>query len=100
VLQLFSDAVTSNSEIHWEKILNPGGIAILGGFLFVLIGVLAQTWLSAHRTTKDTQLKQDMLDRGMSAEDIVKVINAGREVDNNSAEGIVKIMKAKKIYNS
>ncbi len=51
--------------------------AIAGVFLTMVTLVLALAWRSARRTGIAAKLKQDMLDRGMSAEEIRIVLEAG-----------------------
>jgi hypothetical protein len=46
----------------------------LGG----IIGSLAKNWRKARESEHLAALKQSMVEKGMSAEDIVRVINAGR----------------------
>ena len=45
-------------------------------FLFLAICVIAGHWLAHRRSELDASLKQDMLDRGMSADEIEKVLKA------------------------
>jgi hypothetical protein len=46
------------------------------GLLLVLACVFAGVWSSAKHKRLEAELKQDMLDRGMSAEEIEQVIEA------------------------
>ncbi len=52
-------------------------ISIVGGLLFVTFSVAGELWLRAHKATTTAKLKADMLDRGMSAEEIRTVLDAG-----------------------
>ena len=57
-----------------------GGIALLGGSVCGVVGIIAGVIHSrhnAHRAEVEAALKQDMLNRGMSAQDIVAVMQAG-----------------------
>jgi hypothetical protein len=54
-----------------------GGIAVIGGLLCGIIGIIAGTWQKVRRAEIAATLKQDMLNRGMSAEDICTVLEAG-----------------------
>ena len=42
-----------------------------------IVGVIAHYWHEVLKTRSNNQLKQSMLDRGMSAQEIDQVINAG-----------------------
>jgi hypothetical protein len=52
-------------------------ISIVGGILFVTFAVAADIWLKARKAGIAAKLKTDMLDRGMSAEEIRIVLDAG-----------------------
>ena len=55
--------------------------AVVGGFAFLLIsalaGIITDHLLKIRESNNATQLKQDMLDRGMSADEIKIVLDAG-----------------------
>jgi hypothetical protein len=56
---------------------------VVGASLVVLVssvtGILTNHLLKIRESDNSTQLKQDMLDRGMSAEEIKMVIEAGEK---------------------
>jgi len=53
------------------------GLAI-GGFLLVAaIAVIAKAWRLVRRSEIEADLKREMLARGMSADEIVRVLEAG-----------------------
>jgi hypothetical protein len=95
-----------------ELLGSPGGAAALGGVgVFVCIAVIAVgctvavQWRKARQAELETCLKRDMLQLGMSADDIVKVLEASatapeaalqREMLNKrSLRAIVKLLKAR-----
>ena len=47
------------------------------GALIALVAIIATHWRTHKRTEVEAALKQEMLARGMSAEDIERVIKAG-----------------------
>jgi hypothetical protein len=49
-----------------------------GGMLIGLVAVIGGVWIRIHKTNVAARLKQDMLERGMSAEEIKTVMDAGR----------------------
>jgi hypothetical protein len=55
-----------------------GLVAVVGGLLVVVLGILTRYWHKGRLTA----LKRDMLDRGMSADEIHAVITAtpGKDV--------------------
>ena len=58
-----------------------GLVAVVGGFVFVtfvsIVKVIGRTWRGIREAEIAAALKRDMLERGMSAEDIRSVIEAG-----------------------
>jgi hypothetical protein len=56
-------------------------VAIVGGLFFLTATVAADTWQRARKVELEIKLKQDMLDRGMSADEIRTVLNAGKNLN-------------------
>jgi hypothetical protein len=54
-----------------------GLVAVVGGLICGTVWVIAYYWYEMRRTETDAALKQEMLGRGMSAEDIQTVLEAG-----------------------
>jgi hypothetical protein len=57
-----------------------GGIALTGGLVCGVVGIIAGVFHgrhNAHRAEVEAALKQDMLNRGMSAQEIQAVMEAG-----------------------
>ena len=53
-------------------------IVVAGGWIIpVTVGVLVKTWHKARESEQLAVLKQSMIERGMSADEIERVINAG-----------------------
>lgn len=52
-------------------------VAIVGGMLFVLGSVWINNWRHIQVARHQTELKQQMLAKGMSADEIATVVNAG-----------------------
>ncbi len=44
-----------------------------------IVAIIATFWHKTVKDRSDNELKQSMLDKGMSAEDIERVMNAGSE---------------------
>ena len=53
-------------------------IAVTGSMLVMVTVVIAFVWRSVRKADIAAKLKQDMLDRGMSADEIRTVLDAGR----------------------
>ncbi len=54
-----------------------GFLSVGGGLLIGLVAVAGSMWLEVRKTETAASLKQDMLNRGMSAEEIQTVLDAG-----------------------
>jgi hypothetical protein len=61
----------------WELLNNP--LFLVFGFLTItgVVGTLSHAWRKVRQTEIEAQLKSDMVQRGMTAEDIQKVMAAG-----------------------
>jgi hypothetical protein len=53
-------------------------VSIIGGMLIGLLFIVAAIWSKVRSEDIAASLKRDMLDRGMSAEEIRTVLEAGR----------------------
>ena len=54
-----------------------GLVATVGGFLCGLSAIVMGSWLESRKAEIKAALKQDMLNRGMTADEIRTVIEAG-----------------------
>ncbi len=54
-----------------------GLVAVAGGLLCGITAIIAGTWQKVRRTEIVASLKQEMLNRGMSADEIRTVLEAG-----------------------
>ncbi len=54
-----------------------GLVAVGGAMVCGLVAIIMGIWLEHRRTEITARLKQEMLERGMSAEDIRTVLEAG-----------------------
>jgi len=61
------------AEIIW----NAGTITMAGAYAVAVVAVAGGLWYAVERTTSVNRLKQRMVERGMSAEDVERVMAAG-----------------------
>jgi hypothetical protein len=58
---------------------HPGAIitlfVVIGGFLTAIVAIIANSWSRARREEIRANLKRDMLDRGVAAEQVERLIN-------------------------
>jgi hypothetical protein len=70
--------------------LNPGEmiaiVSICGGLLITLLSVRLGTWHKVRSEEIAAEIKRDMLDRGMSADEIKTVLDAGPRKTWQSAD--------------
>ena len=53
-------------------------VALVGGLLIPLVAIIGGLMYKHHKLQVEAALKQRMIERGMSAEEIISVIRAGR----------------------
>ena len=64
------------AELDWSRVLQPEVLSILLGCSIVIIAILGYYLCSALKTKSENDLKQSMVERGMSAEEIERVLSA------------------------
>ena len=52
-------------------------VSVVGGLICGTVTIIAIYWYSCHKVDVEAKLKADMLDRGMSADEIKTVLEAG-----------------------
>jgi hypothetical protein len=66
----------SSFDSHQRLVLVTIGVVFITALVLILAGILAGTWKAIKEKQIEADLKRDMLDRGMTAEEIEKVIEA------------------------
>lgn len=61
-----------------ERLSGGELIALITAVAGLIFAVGLPIWLSYRKAELETRLKQEMLDCGMSADDIMKVLDAGK----------------------
>ena len=65
----------------WESIFRIPQLPIIMGCLIPISAILGYFWHSTQKNKQNNDLKQSMVERGMSAEEIERVISAGVQDD-------------------
>ncbi len=65
-----------------ESIFDVPQLAIIMGCLIPISAILGYFWHLTQKNKQNNDLKQSMVERGMSAEEIERVISAGAEDDS------------------
>jgi hypothetical protein len=71
--------IAAASDIDWQAIFNPGVMVFLIGGLIAIVAIVSTVWLKVVAERERAQLKADMIERGFSVDDIVRVVEAGNE---------------------
>ena len=67
----------------WEKIFSsPDTLVLVLAFSIPIIAVVGHYWHEIVKNRSNTELKRSMLERGMSAQEIEQVLNAGEKQPN------------------
>jgi hypothetical protein len=61
---------------YWELM---GFLALGGALVIPMIAIVGALWADVRKAELASALKHDMLDRGLSAEEIQAVLNAGKK---------------------
>ena len=54
-----------------------GFLSVGGGLFIALVAIVGNLWADVRKSELSAALKHDMLDRGLSADEIMTVLNAG-----------------------
>ena len=65
------------SEIVWNK----QTLAVCGAFAVPLAVIIGSAWYKMNKVRYENELKRSMIERGMSAEEIERVMAAGPKDD-------------------
>ena len=60
----------------WEMVFDMPQIAVIMGCLVPIVGIIASCWYKAQRARSENELKRSMVERGMSADEIERVMAA------------------------
>ena len=63
----------------WHVIFGMPQIAVIMGCLIPIVGIIASSWFKAQKMRSANELKRTLVDRGLSAADIERIMAAGHE---------------------
>jgi hypothetical protein len=64
------------AELNWDRLLHPSSLAVIATFLVPIVGVIAYYWARVQSTRSTNALKRTLAERGMSADEIERVVAA------------------------
>jgi hypothetical protein len=75
--------VLAHAPAEWNRLLQADVIVPLGGCVIGLAAVIGHYWLNGVRARENAELKRAMIERGMTPEDIERVIHAGTKSESS-----------------
>ena len=76
------------AEQAWHKLFELPQIAIVGGlmvgFLVPMVGIIAHYWHKTQKVQSDNTLRREMVARGMSVDEIERIMAAGVEEEDDT----------------
>ena len=66
------------AESVLQNVFQMPQIAVIMGCLIPIAGIVGGVWYKARRVQSDNELKRLLVERGMSVEEIERIIAAGR----------------------
>ena len=67
------------AEAFWSSMFEMPQIAIVAGCVTSIAVVLGVVWYQVERVKSNNELKRSLVDRGMSSEEIERIMEAGEE---------------------
>lgn len=67
---------------NWDNVFGFPNIAIIMGCLIPISAIIVGGWVGVARQRENAALKRRMIDRGMSADEIERILQAGRGKDD------------------
>ncbi len=72
------------AEQLWHKIFGMPQIAIIMGRLIPIVGIIASYWYKAEKLRSENALKRTLAERGLSADEIERIIAAQAKEPSDS----------------
>ncbi len=66
----------------WQSIFGMPQIAIIMGCLIPIAGIISSYWYKVHKVRAENNLKRTLAERGMSADEIERIVAAGPRADH------------------
>ena len=66
----------------WQRMFEMPQIAVIMGCLIPIAAVIGRYWYMGHKARSENNLKRAMVERGMSIEEIERVLSAGSSRDD------------------
>ena len=63
----------------WELLNNPVFLVFAPATIVPVVAIVATCWVKARRDSQESALKMEMIQRGLSADDIATILEAPRK---------------------
>ena len=67
------------AEVTWSTLFQLPQLAIVMGCLTAMTAIIGIAWYEAEKFKSNTELKRSLVERGMSASEIERIMEAGDE---------------------
>ncbi len=72
------------AESLWQSIFQMPQISVIMGCLIPIAGIVGGYWYSAQKMRSEHELKKTMIERGLSAAEIERIMAAGRDEESET----------------
>jgi hypothetical protein len=66
------------ADYFWNAFLRPDVLGIVFGCAIPIVAIVAGFWYQTAKVRSENDLKRSMIERGFTAEDVERVLRAGR----------------------
>jgi len=63
----------------WHTMFQMPQVAVIMGCLIPVVAIISSFWYKGQKARSENNLKRAMVERGMSVEEIERVLSAGRD---------------------
>ena len=72
------------AEQFWQSLFGMPQIAIVMGCLIPIVGIVSSYWYKAQKMRSENALKNRLIERGLSAAEIERIMAAGRDEESET----------------
>jgi len=69
------------ADSAWAELFKMPNIAIVMGCMIPIASIIAMAWRGIEKTKSDNALKRSLVERGLSIEEIERIVSAGQNKD-------------------
>lgn len=69
------------ADSAWSELFKMPNIAIVMGCMIPIASIIAMAWRGIEKTKSDNALKRSLVERGLSTDEIERIVSAGQNKD-------------------